>query len=115
MAEHEHWKLNFPSDYLGSEHLPEGKDLILKIKDVGREKVSGPNGEKKDRLIVYFDVKDIPDKFICNKTNAKTIAKVTGSVYLDDWVGKKIQLYSEMVFAFGTMQPALRVREFAPR
>lgn len=113
MAEHKHWKLEFPSNYLGSQHLPDGKDIILKIKDVRPEIITGTNGERKESLVIYFEGDTLP--MICNKTNAGRIAKVAGTDYMDEWVGVKIQLYAEMVAAFGKSQMALRVREFAPR
>ena len=52
---------------------------------------------------------------ICNATNAKTITKVIGSLYIEDWQGSKIQLYSAEVSAFGETVDALRVRPFPPK
>lgn len=112
MATHTHWKADFPADYLGAQHLEDGKDMIVQIKDVVKEWVQNQNG-KEQKLVVYFEGNVLP--MILNKTNAKRIAKVCGSAYLDDWVGKKIQLYAELVSAFGDTALALRVREFAPK
>lgn len=112
MATHTHWKVNFPADYLGAQHLEDGKDIKVQIKDVCKEWVQNQNG-KEQKLVLYFEGDVLP--MILNKTNAKRIAKVVGSPYLDDWVGKQIQLYGEMVSAFGDTALALRVREFAPR
>ena len=112
MAEHKHWKAEFPADYLGAQHLEDGKDIIVQIKDVCKEWVQNQNG-REEKLVLYFEGGVLP--MILNKTNAKRIAKVCGSDYLDDWVGQKIQLYGEMVSAFGDTGLALRVREFAPR
>ena len=52
---------------------------------------------------------------ICNATNAKTITKVAGSPYIEDWKGVKIALYSEEVSAFGETVDALRVRPYPPK
>ena len=112
MAQHTHWKADFPSDYLGAQHLQEGKDMIVQIKDACKEMVMGQNGQKEEKLILKFEGDVLP--MILNKTNAKRIEKVCGSPYLDEWVGKKIQLYGEMVTAFGDTALALRVREFPP-
>jgi len=30
---------------------------------------------------------------VCNKTNARTIARVLGSEEFDEWIGKQISLY----------------------
>lgn len=116
MAEHKHWKADFPAEYLGSQHLVDGKDMIVKIKDAGMETVQNQQG-KEEKLVIVLDgdMGDKPNKMIINKTNAKRIEKVVGSPYLDDWCGKKIQLYGEMTPAFGDVSLALRVREFAPK
>lgn len=111
MAEHKHWKADFPADYLGSQHLTDGKDMIVKISDVKSEWVQNQNGKEK-KLVLYFEGDVLP--MILNKTNAKRIEKVVGSPYMDEWVGHKIQLYGEMVSAFGDTGLALRVREFRP-
>lgn len=112
MAEHKHWKADFPADYLGAQHLTDGKDMIVQIRDVTKEWVQNQSG-KEQKVVVHFEGDVLP--LILNKTNAKRIEKVVGSPYLDDWVGKKIQLYGEMVSAFGDTGLAIRVREFAPR
>lgn len=112
MAEHKHWKADFPSEYLGSQHLVDGKDMIVQIKDAKTELVQNQNG-KEQKLVLHFEGDVLP--MILNKTNAKRIEKVVGSPYLDEWIGKRIQLYGEMVSAFGETGLALRVREFAPK
>jgi len=112
MAEHIHWKKLTNPDYLGAYSLTDGKDMIVTIKDVKEESITGAKGDKEDCVVCYFegDVKPM----ILNKTNMKTITKVCQSPYLDDWVGKNIQLYGEMVSAFGETGLALRVRPFPP-
>ena len=112
MAEHIHWKSTCNTKYLGAYALDDGKDMIVTIDDVKQETITGAKGEKEDCVVLYFkgDIKPM----ILNKTNMKAIAKVCGSPYIDDWVGKNIQLYGEMVSAFGETGLALRVRTFAP-
>ena len=117
MAQHTHWKASFPSDYIGAQHLPEGKDVIVQIKDAGMEDVQNSNGGKEKKLVLYIEdpgIDGMPNKIILNKTNSERIEKVCGSAYMDEWVGQKIQLYGEMVTAFGKTGLALRVRDFAP-
>lgn len=114
MAEHKHWKADLPADYFGAQHLVDGKDVIVQIADVRTESVRSQQGAE-DKLVIYFDGDVKPNKWICNKTNASRIENVLKTPYIDEWVGKKIQLYSEMVSAFGKTGPAIRVREFAPK
>jgi hypothetical protein len=114
MAEHKHWKADLPADYFGAQHLVDGKDVIVQIADVRTESVRSQQGTE-DKLVIYFDGDVKPNKWICNKTNASRIENVLKTPYIDEWVGKKIQLYSEIVSAFGKTGPAIRVREFAPK
>lgn len=109
---HVHWKKTTNPDYLGSYAFDDGKDMIVQIKDVRIETVQNQQG-REDKPVLFFegDVKPL----ILNSTNMKTIEKVTGSPYMDDWVGKKLQLFVTMVSAFGTTTEAVRVRDFPPQ
>lgn len=112
MAEHIHWKKTTNPNYLGEWDFEDGKDMIVKVKDVLIETIQNQQG-KEDKPVMYFegDVKPL----ILNTTNMKNIAKVTGKTHLDEWVGKKLQLYVAPVAAFGTTTMAVRVRDFAPQ
>lgn len=115
MAEHKHWKAEFPSDYFGSQHMPaDGSDMIVKIKDVRPETIQGARG-KEEKLVVYFDGAVKPDKWILNKTNGNMVEQVLGTAYMDEWIGKSIQLYVAVVSTPQGMKPAVRVREYAPQ
>lgn len=114
MAEHKHWKADLPADFFGAQHLVDGKDVIVQIADVRMESIRNQQGAQ-DKLVIYFDGDIKPKKWIVNKTNGQRIENVLGTPYVDEWIGKKIQLYSEMVNAFGKTSPAIRVREFAPK
>lgn len=113
MAEHTHWKADSNSNYLGAQHLPDGKDIVVQIADAGKELVYNPktNGNESKRVL-HFEGDVLP--MICNETNAKRISRLAGSPYYDDWVGVKIQLYAEPNSRSETGF-ALRVREFAPK
>ena len=100
-------------NYLGSYSLEDGKDMVVTIKTVRQESVVGADGKKEDCVVCYFTDADKP--MILNATNAKMIAKLTKSNYLEDWEGHKIQIGVEKVKAFGDVVEALRVRNFLPR
>lgn len=108
-----HWKKTMNPDYLGAYALEPGQELILTIKHIQEETVTGPDGKKEQCSVIHFVERVKP--MILNATNAKAIAKVIGSPYIEDWYGRKIQVYSATVRAFGEMVDALRVRDFAPR
>ena len=108
-----HWKkLNNP-DFLGAYALEPGEDLIVTIDYAREEQFTGTGGKKDEGIVIHFMDRGIKP-MICNATNAKTITKVVGSPYIEDWHGHKIQLYAAEVSAFGDTVEALRVRDYAP-
>ena len=111
--EKHHWKKFNNPDYLGAYALNVGEDLILTIKKAGQETFTGTSGKKEEGLLIHF-VENVKP-MICNATNAKSITKVAGSPYIEDWQGVRISLYSQEVSAFGETVDALRVRNFPPK
>lgn len=107
-----HWKKFFNYDYMGAYSLPEGKDVVVTIKELKKEIVTGQAGKKEECFVCYFSDSDKP--MILNRTNCRTIEKLYGSPFTEDWRGKKIQLYVATVKAFGDITDALRVRDFKP-
>lgn len=104
-----HFKKLMNKEYLGSWDLPNGQDIIATISKSGPEKVIGADGKKEDCFVIHFS--DVEKPMIANMTNSKMIAKLVGSPYIEDWVGKKIQIGVEKVRAFGDVVDALRVRD----
>lgn len=100
-------KLNeaFPSNFLKADDL-QGKNITVEISEVTFEEI-GQGRDKESKIIVAFKGKD--KKLICNKTNANTIAKLTGSDDTDDWVGHRIILTAREVDYQGTPMLAIRV------
>lgn len=107
-----HWKKLTNPDYLGSYSLEDGQDLILTIQNVRQEVVTGPEGKKEDCLVCYW--KEPVKPMILNVTNAKMIEKLLKTPYIEQWSGKRIQIGSEKVKAFGEIVDALRVRSVLP-
>lgn len=107
-----HWKKLTNPNYLGAYSIEDGKDLILTIKNVREEKVIGADGKKDDCVVCYFYENVKP--MILNSTNMKMIAKLYKTNFIEDWIGKKIQVGVEQVRAFGDIVDALRVRKTVP-
>lgn len=63
--------------------------------------------DKDKKLIVSFVGKK--KTLVCNKTNANRIAYMHGT-NTDNWIGKKIQLYTDLVDFQGNTVEAIRVR-----
>jgi cobalamin biosynthesis protein CbiG len=107
-----HWKKEFNYDYMGSYSLPDGKDVVLTIKETKKEKVTGQNGKKEDCFVCYFKESDKP--MILNRTNCKTIERLYKAPYIEDWIGLRVQLGVDTVNAFGEVVEALRIRNIKP-
>ena len=107
-----HWKKLMNPDYLGSYALEPGQDLIVTIKTVGNEEVTGSDGKKDICSVIHF-VENVKP-MILNATNNKTRAKLFKTPYIEQWSGRKIQIYTEKVKAFGEVWDALRIRPFLP-
>ena len=107
-----HWKKMVNLDYLGTYALEDGKDLTVTIDYVRKENVTGNNGRNEQCMVAHFkgDLKPM----ILNRTNAKTITKVLGSPYIEDWNGKRIMLYADTTRFGGDIVECLRVRPYAP-
>jgi hypothetical protein len=109
-----HWKKFHNLDYLGSYSLEHGKDLIATIKSVNQEKVYNPSTNKKeDCLVLHFQENIKP--MVVNSTNSKTIQKLYKTPYIEEWTGKKIQIFIDNIKAFGEVVEALRIRPRIPK
>lgn len=103
------------SNYLGEWDMPlDGSDIVFTIKDAGMEEVKIPaRGLISNKLVITFEETD--KKFVCNDTNGGLISKALGTKILSEWVGKKVQLYSNHNIRFGnSTTSAIRVRPIAP-
>jgi hypothetical protein len=104
-----HFKKAFNTPYLGSQDLPDYKDLTLTIDKVLCEM---SRGLKENSLfnIIYFKEKGFKTMLL-NATNSKILKNLTKSPYIEDWSGQRITIYVlEGVKAFGGTTDALRIR-----
>lgn len=108
-----HWKKLANPDYLGAYALDPGQELIVTIASVANEAVTGADGKKETCMVMRFRENVKP--MVLNATNSKTITKLFKTPYIENWIGRKIQLYVQAgVKAFGDVVDALRVRPFLP-
>lgn len=108
-----HWKKLTNPDYLGAYALEPGQDLVVTIKSVANETVTGTDGKKETCMVMRFSENVKP--MVLNATNSKTITKLLKTPYIEYWAGRKIQIYvQEGVKAFGEVVDALRIRPFLP-
>ena len=95
----------FPSKYMKASDLPEDAAVTytiekIEMQDIGKEKQRKP--------VITFEESD--KAFVCNKTNANSIAKVLGSRDTDEWIGKQIKLFRTEVEFGGEMVESIRVK-----
>lgn len=96
----------FPSRYLkADDDIPED-GVILIVKDVDVEKVGDDN-----KPVMTF--RGIEKRLVCNKTNAKVIAKLYGDD-TDEWCGQKVTLYATDVEFQGDVMRGIRVKSRKP-
>ena len=109
-----HWKQLQNNDWIGAYALQDGQDLTLTIDKAMQEQVTGNNGKREMCLTVHWLEHDYKP-MIVNRTNAKTITKVTGSPYIEDWHGKQITLYVDTTRLGSDIVECLRIRPYAPK
>lgn len=102
-----HYKLLFPSNYVGAHDL-KGKDVTLTIEAVAIEELTMAGGKTENKPIVRF--KGASKALVLNKTNAKSIAKQHGKT-TDDWIGKQITLYPTTTKCGRETVDCIRIRE----
>jgi hypothetical protein len=98
----------FPSNYLKAEDFAEGEEKELVISKLTLEEMTARDQSKENKPVLHF--KDFGKQIVVNATNWKRIVQVTGQEDSDNWAGKKVTLYTEIVDAFGEMKPAIRVK-----
>ncbi len=108
-------KLRNPN-YLGGWDLLDenGKtvDRVVTIKEIKNEMVFQQKSQLEEQVITLFFEECKP--IILNATNRKTLKKVTGTEYIEEMVGKKIQLTTKRIKAFGEFHDAIRITTNKP-
>jgi hypothetical protein len=104
-----HWRILVNPLYIGAYMVQ--SDITVKITKVVREIVKGENGKSEECTVAYLEgTKPI----ILNRTNSKTITKLYGTPYIEDWVGKYITIYPTTTKVAGETVECLRIRSTVP-
>lgn len=112
MAEHKHWRNYTDLNYLRAEVFAPGEKKVLTIKDVKEEKIKGESGVEDTKPVLYFEEPVLP--MVLNSTNSKTIEKLYKTGFMDEWVGKKIQVLATKTKVAGESVPCLRIEKIVP-
>jgi len=113
-----HYRKAFDSPYLSSADITE--PTVLTIARVALE--SDRTKKTKDQFnTAYFAERELRPReklkpMILNATNSKTLKKLTGSAYIEDWVNVSVTVYVDPSVRFGkdTVE-GLRISPQAPR
>lgn len=106
-----HWKQLVNPAYIGA-YMMNGKDLTVKIIKVSHEVVKGDGGKEEMCMVAQLEG---TKPFIVNRTNAKTITKIYGTPYIEQWAGKYITLYPTTTKVAGETVECLRIRQVVPQ
>lgn len=115
-VEKTHWKkVVSDPNYIGEADFSQGEEKVLTIAKVNAaETVTTAEGKSNKAVVHWVEKGNKP--MILNVARSKSIQKVAGSPYFEDWAGVKVQLYIENnIKAFGEVVSAVRVRNFRPR
>lgn len=111
-----HWKkVVSDPNFIGEADFQEGEEKVLTIERVNQsETVQTAEGKSKKAVVHWREPGNKP--MILNVARSKSIEKVAGSGYFEDWPGVQVQLYIEHgIKAFGEVVSAVRVRPYKPR
>lgn len=106
-----HWKRLVNLDYLGVYSLEEGNDMNIKIVSVSKENVKSTNGKQEELIVARLENKK---PMIINRTNAKTIQRILGTPYIEEWSGKTVTVYADTTKMAGDIVECLRIRSQLP-
>lgn len=114
MEQKTHWKKLHNPDYIGAYTLMDGQlhEMVVTIASVSRKPVIGADGKKEECTVAQLHGQK---PFILNATNQKTLTKLFGSPYIEDWVNRPFTLYVAKVRIAGETVDALRIRPEHPK
>ncbi len=87
-----HWKSMQDKTFLGSWDFETGKTYTVKITSVKSVEMMAQKGaEMKHQPVTFFE--GIKKGMVINNGNGLVISKISGSPYIEDWIGVKITIF----------------------
>lgn len=110
-----HWRSVKPSPYLAAVDL-DGKDMVVTIECVHVGEVEGEKGRKDDCRIATLSHNgvDMEKQLLLNVTNCKSLQKLTGTNYLEEWNKQRVTLYVTQTKLKGETVDGIRIRLTRP-
>lgn len=110
-----HWRSVKPSPYLAAVDL-DGKDMVVTIECVHVGEVEGEKGRKDDCRIATLSHNGVEMKkqLLLNVANCKSLQKLTGTNFLEDWNKQRVTLYVTQTKLKGETVDGIRIRLTRP-
>lgn len=102
-----HFKKLLDYNYIGSHDLEPGEKRKIVFEKFEKEEVHNPRTNKKEWKAIGYIKGSKP--MIINRTNFDHMAIVTGSEYIEDWVGVEFTVHIEQVRMGRELVDALRI------
>lgn len=113
------WQKTFDPNYLGSWSLDDGEELTATVTKSETVEMMNTQGQKHARIIIHLDTAPknglLLPMVIGNKENAKALEKISGSKFIEDWVGSRVTIFVKGgIKSFGEVVEALRIKPAVP-
>ena len=102
-----HWRKLMGKEFLVGEELG-GKPVTLTVKEVKQQELTSARGAETKITCSFMET---DRKIVLNTTNCKKLTELSGSGFIQDWVGLKVVWHTERITAFGNTTDALRIKE----
>lgn len=91
----------------------DGMDVVVTISNVTRDDIKEKDGTSKKKFVVHF--KELEKGLVLNTTNMNMLYKLLMSDDSDNWVGKRITLYTkDDIEMGGEIMSGIRIRAKLP-
>lgn len=108
-----HWRNMTDMTHLRAECFQPKERKVLTIKEVKAEKVKAKDGSEDTKPVLYFEEDVLP--MVLNVTNCETIESIYGTGNVNEWPGKKIQVFATKTKVGGQSVPCLRIEKIVPK
>lgn len=110
-----HWKKLIDHNFINEGDLDNG-NIVATIKSVALEEVTGPGGKKEDLHVLRFVEPNVKPMILSAKINFKNIQTALKTPYIEEWAGKKIEIYYDPNIKFGKETVGgVRIKATAPK
>ena len=99
----------FPSKYHKAGDV--AHEPVVTIGHIEKERMKNHDDEEEIKPVLFFA--ELEKGMVLNRTNSDTISSMYGNV-IEEWAGKRIQLFAPEVESFGKRAPAIRVKGQKP-